>query len=308
MKNPWFTIFTLLVDEFIPLVEHVFEFINSFSESRSYFTFTWVDVPIPTDWLGTIFNVMNSPLSRPWAVESPIVDTTLSNLDVIWLKLLLKEYSKLLEPTFVSPTNDKPDVFVVKPTCVTIPIKLSDFLITNTSWVFPDSGMLNVVTPSSFETVKAYPAFGFVKVILWLVVNGWFGNLILWSGVETTFVKSPKVDNDVEPNPTTVPTPIDSWGLKNISSFIFESNSVMPIPELSKVNLFERTSTWVPTVWTPDTAPLFTLKILLTSNLLRTFSFSVPIPILLPIEICSGILDTYMSVTTPVVAELGISW
>ena len=85
MKNPWFTIFTLLVDEFIPLVEHVFEFINSFSESRSYFTFTWVDVPIPTDWLGTIFNVMNSPLSRPWAVESPIVDTTISNLNVIWL-------------------------------------------------------------------------------------------------------------------------------------------------------------------------------------------------------------------------------
>ena len=41
---------------------------------------------------------------------------------------------------------------------------------------------------------------------------------------------------------------------------------------------------------------------------LRTKSFSVPIPILLPTDIKEGILETYISVTTPVVDEFGISW
>ena len=61
-------------------------------------------------------------------------------------------------------------------------------------------------------------------------------------------------------------------------------------------------------MWTPDETPRFTLKILLVSNLLRTNNFSVPIPILLPTDIWLGIFETYMSVTIPVVAELGISW
>ena len=65
---------------------------------------------------------------------------------------------------------------------------------------------------------------------------------------------------------------------------------------------------WVPTVWTPETAPLFTLNILFVSKVFKTSNFSVPIPMLLPTEINDGIFETYMSVTTPVVTEFGISW
>ena len=100
---------------------------------------------------------------------------------------------------------------------------------TYTSWLFPVSGILNVVTPSSLETVSAYPTWplnlpGFVNVTLWFVLNGWFGSLILRVGVETILTKSPKVDVAVDPKPTTVPTPMDSCGLKYIRSFTLESN------------------------------------------------------------------------------------
>ena len=163
----------------------------------------------------------------------------------------------------------------------------------NTSWVLPDDGILKVDTPLSSETVKAYPTAGFVRVTLWFVTNGWFGILILCSGVDTTFIKSPRVDVEVEPKPTAVPTPIASWGLKNISSFNFESISVNPRPVVflnSKV--FGINSIEVPTVCTPDDAPLLTLNILFCSNLFKTRSFSVPIPILLPTDIWDGILVT----------------
>ena len=89
--------------------------------------------------------------------------------------------------------------------------------------VIPTSGRLNVVTPLSFETVNAYPTVGFVKVTFWFVVNGWFGRSILWVGVDTIFFISPLVAKAVEPKPTTVPTPIDSWGLKYTKSFTLES-------------------------------------------------------------------------------------
>ena len=128
---------------------------------------------------------------------------------------------------------------------------------------------------------------------------------MLCRGVETTLTKSPKVDVDVDPNPTAVPTPIDSWGLKNNLLLISESNSIV---FKSILNKFGIKLTFVPTVWTPDTAPLFTLKILFSLKVLRTNSFSVPMPMLLPIDIGSGIFETYMSVTIPVVEELGTSW
>ena len=94
----------------------------------------------------------------------------------------------------------------------------------NTSSLFPEFGNLNVETPSSSETVIPYPVAGFVKVTLWFVLNGWLGKKILWVGVDTTFIRSPKVDVAVDPNPTTVPTPMDSCGLKYIKSFTLESN------------------------------------------------------------------------------------
>jgi hypothetical protein len=45
-------------------------------------------------------------------------------------------------------------------------------------------------------------------------------------------------------------------------------------------------------VWADPETPLFTLKMFLSANLLRTKSRSVPIPILLPIDIESGIDET----------------
>ena len=52
--------------------------------------------------------------------------------------------------------------------------------------------------------------------------------------------------------------------------------------------------------------PLSTLKIFLSSNLFKTINFSVPIPILLPIEIIF-VLYTKISVTTPATEFDGIS-
>ena len=268
-------------------------FINNLELSSSYLTSINVLTPIPTDLDGLIFKLIKSPSFKSWDVDTPTVAWILWTFPVTWSKLLFKEYSKLLEPIFVSPTNDKPSVFVVNPTCVTIPIKFCDLLIIKTSWLSPDSGILKVDTPLSSETVNAYPAVGFVSVTLWFVTNGWSGILILCSGVDTTLIKSPKVDVEVEPRPTAVPTPIVSCGLKNISSFNFELISVNPRPVVfCNANVFGINSNTVPTVWTPDDAPLLTLNILFWSNLFKTRSFSVPIPILLPTDIWSGIFVT----------------
>ena len=146
-----------------------------------------------------------------------------------------------------------------------------------------------------------------VNVTFWFVLNGWFNSRILCKGVDTTLTISPRVDVDVEPSPTAVPTPIDSCGLKKTLSFNVELKLTL-FAVLSNSKTFGINSNWVPTVWTPDETPRFTLKILLFSNLLRTNNFSVPIPILLPTDIWSGIFETYISVTIPVVAEFGISW
>ena len=116
-------------------------------------------------------------------------------------------------------------------------------------------------------------------------MKGWFGKNILWVGVGTTLIKSPKVEVEVEPNPTTVPTPTDSCGLKNTWSFTLESNTFVLNGILKKFGIKE---TCVDTVWTPATAPLLTLKILFWLKVFKTNNYSVPIPILLPTEIFSG--------------------
>ena len=275
----------------IPLDEHVFVLISRISFNSSYLTLTEVDVPIPTDWFGVTVKSINSLFVKLCAVDRDTCACILCNLPVNCSKLLFSEYSKLLDPIFVSPTKDNPLVLVVSPTCVTIPTKLSDLLIIKISWLFPDSGILNVVTPSSSDTVKAYPALGLVRVTLWFVTNGWFGNLILWSGVETTFLRFPRVEKAVDPKPTTVPTPIDSWGLKNTWSFNLDLISVTPNPVLSKLKILGIRFIPVPTVWTPEDSPLLTLSILFWSKVLRTNNFSVPIPMLLPTDILLGIFD-----------------
>ena len=49
------------------------------------------------------------------------------------------------------------------------------------------------------------------------------------------------------------------------------------------------------------TRPLLTLITFLSSNVLSTSKFSVPMPTLLPAETLSGTLETYMSVIIPAV-------
>ena len=124
-------------------------------------------------------------------------------------------------------------------------------------------------------------------------------------GVETTLIKSPKVDVAVDPNPTTVPTPTDSCGLKYTLSSIDESNTLVLSGILKKLGMRE---TGVETVWIPPDTPLLTLNILFWLNVFKTDNTSVPIPIVLPTEICSGIVVTYMSVVMPVVATFGTCW
>ena len=114
--------FILLEEVVIPLDEQVLVFINRILFNSSYFKFTEVEVPIPTDWFGFILRFTISLLSKKCAVETDTCACILSNVPVTWVKLLSKEYSKLLDPTFVSPTNDKPFEVVVNPTCVTIPM------------------------------------------------------------------------------------------------------------------------------------------------------------------------------------------
>ena len=106
----------------IPLVEQVLGLINILDLIGSYFTLTCVEVPIPTDWFETKFKLIKSPLIKSCDFLTPIVECILWSFPVICSKLLSKEYSKLLEPTLVSPTKDNPFVFVVRPTWVTIPM------------------------------------------------------------------------------------------------------------------------------------------------------------------------------------------
>ena len=81
-----------------------------------------VDVPIPTDWLGLIVRFISSLSTNPCAVDTETTASILCNFPVTWFKLLSNRYSKLLEPTVVSPTKDNPSELVVNPTWVTIPI------------------------------------------------------------------------------------------------------------------------------------------------------------------------------------------
>ena len=106
---------------------------------------------------------------------------------------------------------------------------------------------------------------------------------------DSTFVKLPRVDVAVVPNPTTVPTPIDPCGLKyTMSSGDDSKKSVFrDISYVLGIKL-----TFVDTVWTPVETPLLTLKILFSLNVFKTNSFSVPIPMLLPTEIKLGMFWT----------------
>ena len=145
----------LSVDVVTPLVVQLTVLTSKLWVLLSNFTLIDVDVPMPTESLGTTFKFIISPSTKLCAVETDTTVSTLCNLPVTFVFCANKLYSKLLDPTLLCPTNAKPCDDVVKPTWVTIPTVSLDFLIMNTSWLSPDSGILNVVTPSSLVTVRA---------------------------------------------------------------------------------------------------------------------------------------------------------
>ena len=135
---------------------------------------------------------------------------------------------------------------------------------------------------------------GIVNVNCWLLLNGWFGIKIPLAGTSITLDLSPNVNDlpKLTGSPTVNAIPICSWGLKNILSFLLDTNS--PISSLSKLIICGIVSTNPPRTWddvfADPTTPLLTLKILLSSKIFKTRNLSVPIPILLPTDTDLGIL------------------
>ena len=126
---------------------------------------------------------------------------------------------------------------------------------------------------------------------------------MLWAGTDTVVVVSPTdtlIDDDI---PTVVAIPTDCLGLKYTISSILELKK-LDLNGISKKLGIKLTI--VDKVCAVPLIPLSTLKIFLSSNLFKTINFSVPIPILLPIEIIF-VLYTKISVTTPATEFDGIS-
>ena len=206
-----------------------------------------------------------------------------------------KRYSKLsvgvVLKNIVSPflTVDNPtkslEILFANTVEPEVKLKLAD-----TAWVTP---VPHTILPAPL---------GIVNVSCWLFTNGWLGKNILLAGTLITFDLSPVV-NDF-PIATTVPAvsakPTCSFGLKKTLSFIFDSNGSVTNGMVNLCGTVETVSDNA--CPEPPTIPRFTLNIFLSSNVLRTCNFSVPIPILLPADTLSGIDETYMSVTTPAVA------
>ena len=118
---------------------------------------------------------------------------------------------------------------------------------------------------------------------------------MLCAGTETELEVSPTDTVIDEVIPTVVAIPTDCLGLKYTTSSTLELKK-LDLKDISKklgirLTLEDKVCP-VPVI------PLSTLKIFLSSNLFKTSNFSVPIPILLPIEITS-VLYTNISVTTP---------
>jgi len=118
----WDTILNWLVEVVTPLDGHVIGLIKILLSILSYLTFIEVDVPMPTDSLGIRLRLTISPSTKLWDVETDTCACILWSLAVTWSKLDFKLYSKLLDPTLVSPTNDNPIELVKSERWVTIPI------------------------------------------------------------------------------------------------------------------------------------------------------------------------------------------
>ena len=152
---------------------------------------------------------------------------------------------------------------------------------------------LDELDPSFDTWIALLPSV--CKVICCPVLKGWFGKYMLWAGTDTVVVVSPTdtlIDDDI---PTVVAIPTDCLGLKYTISSILELKK-LDLNGISKKLGIKLTI--VDKVCAVPLIPLSTLKIFLSSNLFKTINFSVPIPILLPIEIIF-VLYTKISVITP---------
>ena len=169
--------------------------------------------------------------------------------------------------------------------------------IANKVWLDPINGTVKVwlgELDPSFDTWIALLPWVF-KVICCPVLKGWFGKYMLWAGTDTEVVISPTVTFIDDEMPTVVAIPTDCLGLKYTTSSTLELKK-LDLNAISKKLGIKLTS--VDNVCAVPVIPLSTLKIFLSSNLFKTDNFSVPIPMLLPIEIIS-VLYTKISVTIP---------
>ena len=160
---------------------------------------------------------------------------------------------------------------------------------------------LDELDPSFDTSIALLPSV--FKVICCPVLKGWFGKYILWAGTDTVVVVSPTDTLIDDVIPTVVAIPTDCLGLKYTISSISElkKSELNGISKKLGIKL-----TFVDRVCAVPLIPLSTLKIFLSSNLFKTVNFSVPISILLPIEIIF-VLYTKISAITPATEFDGIS-
>ena len=227
------------------------------------------------------------PLVRSWDVLTATWAVIFCAFPNTWVKFDSIEYSKLSVPSFLKN-------IVSLPLTVEIPIKSLEIFLMKTVWLSPLNGKLKLAATAVVVPVPQEIAFalvGFLRITSWLLANGWLGIKILFEGTDITFDLSPVVNDFARPmaTPAVVPTPTCSSGLKKTISLILDSNGTVT---KSMSNLCGTVKTGVDNVWAAPTTPLLTLNIPLSLNVLRTNKLSVPIPILLPADTTSGILET----------------
>ena len=144
----------------------------------------------------------------------------------------------------------------------------------NTSVVFwPVNGNLNVLTTSVGPTSNLNAPFLLLRFTFCPVLNGWLGIWIVRVGIDKLLLVSPITWSTSIAPPAVVPTPTD-WGpLKNIKSFLSETNFLV----LTGINIWLfNTSISEPKVWAIPAC----LCILITfgvGNISNTFNISVSV-------------------------------
>ena len=268
-------------------------------------------MPIPTDILGNTVISTVSPFFKLCVVVPAAATFVVTVLIILSKSPVTCTFCAVslykFVPTPVTPPllkKNKPSVVLPTPAAVvTIPMWSSSFLIINTSVVVsPWKGNVNVSAGEGVgETLNCEleSAISDVdKPTFCPVLNGWFGMRMVLGTRPTSVLRSPMNVSTLWPIPV-VPTPTDCLALKNIISFLLDSNFFVLT---GTVKLLVNESTLEPKVWAiPEF--LNTLIALFLLKILRTFSVSLlfPSPILNdpPIEMLFGISLTNISSTTP---------